>query len=624
MVSDNRLSELLSEFAHTLMTDYPIQSILDHLVVRIVAVLPISSAGVTLISPTGETRNVAASDESALRFVRLQTETGEGPCITAFRTGETVVIPNLDQDARFPNFATRAREEGLRAVFSFPLRDYDHTIGALDLYRTAPGPIDAEGMAAARTLADVTTAYLLNAEARAELVETTEAAQHRSLHDALTGLPNRTLFVERLDHAMLRCRRSGRMVAVFFVDLDKFKAINDTFGHRVGDEVLVEVAERLTHALRPGDTVARLSGDEFLILCEDLDEAEQAEPLAARIVTALEEPLVLPSIEINVSASVGIAFAGLADDIPEAILEQADAAMYQAKQLGGGHHSIVDLREHRVVSRRARMNRDLRGALGRAEFEVHYQPIVVTGTGQAMGVEALLRWMHPAHGMVYPEVTIPLAEQSGLIGDIGFWLMKRACLDRKRWLGREDDFVVSVNISVQQLMAADFTRRVASVLTETDTDPAQLTLEVTESILVSDRERALRTLVSLKRLGVSIALDDFGTGQSSLSHLKKFPVDVIKIDRTFISDVERNLASRLIVRAVVGVAHGLGMAVVAEGVEGPGQRTEVSALACDFSQGYLFARPAPVDDVTDLLAANRTLPRPPGRPTITVLAADGA
>jgi EAL domain-containing protein (putative c-di-GMP-specific phosphodiesterase class I) len=231
--------------------------------------------------------------------------------------------------------------------------------------------------------------------------------------------------------------------------------------------------------------------------------------------------------------------------------------------------------------------------------------------------------MHPAHGMVYPDVAVPLAEQSGLIGDIGLWLMQRACLDRKLWMGKSNDFGVSVNISVQQLMAADFPRKVARVLAETATEPALLTLEVTESVLVSDRERALTALVALKRLGVSIALDDFGTGQSSLSHLKKFPVDVLKIDRAFISDVENNLASRLIVRAVVGLAHGLGMSVVAEGVEGPGQRTEVSALACDFSQGYLFARPAPADDVTSLLAENSTLPRPLGRPTISVLAADG-
>jgi diguanylate cyclase (GGDEF)-like protein len=617
------LSELLSEFARTLMTDYPIQSILDHLVVRIVAVLPIESAGVTLISPTGETRNVAASDESALRFVKLQTETGEGPCMTAYRTGDAVLIPDLGKDTRFPSFTKRARQEGLAAVFSFPLRNYDHTIGALDLYRTTPGPIDAEGMAAAQTLAEVTTAYLLNADARTDLLETTEAARHRSLHDPLTGLPNRTLFVERLDHAMLRCRRSGKMVAVFFVDLDQFKAINDAYGHKVGDEVLVAVAERLTNLLRPGDTVERLSGDEFLILCEDLDEAAQAEPLATRIGAALEAPFVLSSIELRASASVGIAFAGLADDIPEAILERADAAMYQAKGLGGGRHSIVDLREHRVVSHRARLNRDLRGALARAELAVHYQPIVVTGTGRVTGVEALLRWMHPAHGMVYPDVVIPLAEQSGLIGDIGLWLMQQSCVDRKRWLGKGNDFGVSVNISIQQLMAPDFSSKVARVLAETATDPAQLTLEVTESVLVSDSERALAALVALKRLGVAIALDDFGTGQSSLSHLKRFPVDVVKIDRGFITDLEKNLASRLIVRAVVGLAHGLGMAVVAEGVEGPRQRTEVSALACDFSQGYLFARPASADDLTSLLATNRTLPRPFARPTVSVLAIEG-
>lgn len=347
---ERRLSELLSEFARTLLTDFPIQRILDHLVVRIADVLPVGSVGVTLISDTDTPRHVAASDDSALRFVKLQTEMGEGPCLTAHRTGQTVVVPDLRSDDRFPDFARRALEEGLSAVFSFPLQDENRRLGALDLYRETAGTMDAEAMETAQTLADVTTAYLRNAETRAELEASSLQAQHNSLHDALTGLPNRTLFAQRLDHAMLRSRRSEKLVAVFFVDLDQFKLVNDTFGHHVGDELLVAVADRLGGVMRPGDTLARLSGDEFVILCEDLNDASSVEPLATRIGAALAESFVLSVSEITVAASVGIAFAGIGEDVPERVLQEADAAMYQVKRRGGGRHAVIDLREHQSLN----------------------------------------------------------------------------------------------------------------------------------------------------------------------------------------------------------------------------------------------------------------------------------
>ena len=276
MEIERRLSDVLSEFARTLVTDFPIQAILDHLVVRIVDVLPISAAGVTLITPGANPRYIAASDDSAMRFEQLQTELGEGPCLIAFEKGEAVAIPDLRADDRFPRFAPRAVEAGLAAVFTFPLRQGSHQLGALDLYRNSSGPMSDGAMTAAQTLADVTAAYLLNAQARDALRDSTERARESALHDALTGLPNRILLVQRLIHAMLRCRRSEKLVAILFADLDHFKVINDTYGHHVGDELLIAVAERLTALLRPGDTLARLAGDEFIILCEDLDNTSQA------------------------------------------------------------------------------------------------------------------------------------------------------------------------------------------------------------------------------------------------------------------------------------------------------------------------------------------------------------
>jgi EAL domain-containing protein (putative c-di-GMP-specific phosphodiesterase class I) len=271
---------------------------------------------------------------------------------------------------------------------------------------------------------------------------------------------------------------------------------------------------------------------------------------------------------------------------------------------------VIDLREHRTVNHRARLNRDLRGAQRREELGVHFQPIVATSSGRLVGAEALLRCAHPVYGPVEPEVLIPLAEQSGVIIEIGRWLLEKACVAGLRWqdMGLLPEFGISVNVSVRQLMATEFVGSVASVLLDTGIDPGHVTLELTESVLVHDEERALSVLRALKRLGISIAVDDFGRGQSSLSRLKQYPVDTVKIDREFVTDLERNLASRLIVDAVVGLAHGLGMKVVAEGIETVGQRDEVAKLECDFSQGSYYARPQPADAIEALVSTYDTLP----------------
>jgi len=610
MEFDRQLADLLSEFARTLVTDFPIQAILDHLVARIVDVLPITAAGVTLITAGTSPRYVSASDDAAFRFEQLQTELGEGPCIAAFESGKAVAVPDLRTDDRFPTFASRAVAEGLVAVFTFPLRGGNSQLGALDMYRDVAGPLDAGAMMAAQTLADVAAAYLLNAQARADLRESSERARESSLHDSLTGLPNRTLLVQRLDHAIVRCQRSGKVVAILFADLDQFKSINDTYGHHVGDELLIAVADRLSGQLRAGDTLARLGGDEFVVLCEDLDDTSQGGPLAARIGASLAQTFFLKDVEVQVSASVGIAFAGQGNNASEEVLQVADTAMYQAKRKGGARHATVDLREQRIANHRAILNRDLRGALSRGELRVEYQPVVSTADGHITGVEALLRWTHPTHGVIAPQTAVPLAERSGLITEIGRWVLERACLDRRNWPRREDEdgLQIAVNVSAHQLMAADFPATVASVLTGTNTDPAVVTLEVTESVFLQDGERALVALDQLKQLGVMLALDDFGTGYSSLSYLKQFPVDVVKIDRVFISDLDRNPDSRIIVNAVVALAHGLCMTVVAEGVESIEQYKEVAALDCDSCQGFYFARPTPSDALDALLAGDEGVP----------------
>jgi diguanylate cyclase (GGDEF)-like protein len=339
MATEHQLSEVLSEFARTMVTDFPIQSILDHLVRRIVEILPVTGAGVTLISPTTSPRYIAASDSAALRYEKLQTELSEGPCLVAYDTGEAVAVPDLREDDRFERFTPRALGAGLMAVFTFPLRQGDSRLGALDLYRDTPGPLDLDDLASAQTLADVTAAYLVNAQARADL-ETSSAQSHQdSLHDALTGLPNRVLLLEHFGHALKRNRRSGKTVAVLYVDLDEFKAVNDAHGHSTGDQVLIAVAQRMADLLRAGDTLARMSGDEFVILCEDLDEEQAAQDIASRVVHALSEVFNVADVEVHISASVGVAFGGsqaipLSEPFAEMVLQLADEAMYQAKCTG--------------------------------------------------------------------------------------------------------------------------------------------------------------------------------------------------------------------------------------------------------------------------------------------------
>ncbi len=600
MAIEQRLSSVLADFARTLTTDFPIQAILDHLVVTIVDVLPIDAAGVTLIAPGSSPHFIAASDESALCFEELQTELWEGPCLAAYETGEAVAIADLAHDTAFPRFAERASAAGLVAVFTFPLRQETGRLGALDLYCTTPGALTQEAMAAAQTLADVTTAYLLNAQARADLTQSYEVALENSLHDSLTGLPNRALLVQRLDHAIRRSRRSKKTVAILFADLDRFKVVNDTHGHRIGDELLIAVADRIGGLLRPGDTLARLAGDEFIILCDDLEMPSQAELLANRVGTALARPFQLSEIEVQLSASVGIAFAGQGSDVPEQIIQDAEAAMYQAKRKGGARFGTIDHGEQHLAIRRAGLTRDLRNAQARGELWLSYQPIVATGSGQIIGIEALLRWNHPTQGIIAPSVTVPLAERSGLIVGIGRWVMEQALLDRQGWIhhGGRPGLFMSVNVSVDQLIAPGFVDLVAGVVADTHTDPATVTLEVTESVLIRDSGKALLVLEALKDIGVVLALDDFGTGYSSLSYLKELPVDVIKIDRSFIVDLQRETASRLIVDAVVGLAHGLEMTVVAEGVESCDQLADVTAMGVDCYQGYHFAMPMSAEAVT--------------------------
>jgi diguanylate cyclase (GGDEF)-like protein len=601
VATDRQLADVLSEFARTMATDFPIQGILDHLVRRIVDILPITGAGVTLISSTTSPHDVAASDEAALRFEKLQTDIGEGPCLSAYHSGQAVAVPDLRGRHPFGAFGPAALAAGLAAVFTFPLRHNAKQLGALDLYRDTPGPLSAGDMEAAQTLADVTVAYLANAQARSELQDASEQFHSSSLHDPLTGLPNRILLLERLEHALLRSVRSLHPVAILFVDLDRFKLVNDSHGHLIGDELLVAVADRMAGLLRPGDTLARLSGDEFVIVCEAITKKLQIHIIARRIVEALGSPFPLDEVVVEVSASVGIAFSTPKGTDPEELLREADIAMYQAKRRGGGTHQVVDVREQGLAERLVVLQRDLGLAVERGELRNEYQPIVRISDGRILGAEALLRWDHPSFGLIPPTTLIPLAEQSGAINDIGRWVLERACPDMHRWGRGSLTFGMAVNVSAHQLMAPDFVATVAEVLEATGTRPRDLTLEITESVFIHDPKRARVVLADLKALGVLIALDDFGTGYSSLSFLKQFPVDSVKIDRIFTADLVHDSSSHAIASKMIELAHLLDLSVVTEGVETAAQRNEARRMGSECYQGYYFARPMSAESLDDLM-----------------------
>ena len=602
-MDDTGLGLVLSEFARTMTTDFPIQGILDHLVKRIVDVLPISSAGVTLISAGAAPHYIAASDAAALRFERLQTEVGEGPCLLAYRSGDAVTAPDLVFDPRFPVFGPSAVLGGLAAVFAFPLRHAQGRLGALDLYRDSAGELNDLDMVSAQTLADVTTSYLLNAQARDEARATSDRFRYGALHDTLTGLPNRALLHERLEHAAQRAARSHTTAGVLFVDLDRFKRVNDAHGHATGDELLLAVAQRLAKLVRPGDTLARYSGDEFVFLCEDLRTPEDVEVLANRVDEAFRAPYFVGGLAIVITASVGLAYGGPGERIDEHLLVNADTAMYQAKRKGGAAHQVIDLRSAVLDNDRATLQRDLLLAFDADKLDVNYQPIVRSPDRSLIGVEALLRWTDPERGAVSPLAMVSAAEDSGLIVAIGARVLERSCRDRAHWLAAGWPLDLAVNVSARQLMSPLFPSTVADVLTRTDMDPHALVLEVTENVFIDDLDHVTAVLSSLKSLGIRVAIDDFGTGYSSLSYLRSLPVDLVKIDQIFIADVCRSAAGRTIVAAVNDLAHALGFAVVAEGVETKEQDAAVMEIGCEFAQGFLYSRPVSADVILERIVA---------------------
>jgi len=426
-----------------------------------------------------------------------------------------------------------------------------------------------------------------------------ERLAYAAIHDPLTGLPNRELFMDRLEMALRRAARGAHGVAVIFLDLDRFKLINDSLGHDVGDQVLGAVADRLSGAMRASDTLARFGGDEFTVLCDDVGSEDDCLEVAQRLVKAMGLPLVLQAAEVFVSLSVGIAMSNVGQS-GAVLLRNADIAMYRAKERGPSRIEVYREDDETTVVSRLRTSNELHRALERDELELHYQPFVDLHTGTMVGMEALVRWQHPTRGLLLPGEFVSLAEDGGLIVPLGHWVLNEACRQLAAWRSQRqgsgeqaERLNVSVNVSAIQLADPGFPRQVAECIESSGIDPDHLWLEITESTLMRDADEAVVVLRALRELGLHVDIDDFGTGYSSLSYLQRFPVESLKIDRSFVENLDQRSDSAAIVRAIIGLGDSLGLPIIAEGVERRAQVTRLQSLGCHLAQGFLYGRPLP-------------------------------
>ncbi|MHB8363576.1 MAG: bifunctional diguanylate cyclase/phosphodiesterase [Vulcanimicrobiaceae bacterium] len=523
----------------------------------------------------------------------------------------TVVTEDIEDDPVWDaHHRALALKHGLRSCAAAPITSSDGSVlGTIDVYNTVPYRPSSDDLKLLQSFARIVSIALDRAADRSRL-------EHQTLHDTLTNLPNRLLFIDRLRQALATARRYDSRVAVGLVDLDRFKNVNDTLGHAAGDELLQRVAERFTNALQPDETLARMGGDEFLILFTHLKETNDADAAVRRVLDSLESPFHVAGRELFISASIGVVVAAPGNRIdPEALLQRADAEMYHAKR-GNELYAIAVFGEgpqpteqiHGAVSALTNLDieSDLHRALARQEFELYYQPLVDAARGRVVGVEALIRWNHPDRGLIMPDNFIPFAESTGLIVPIGSWVLETACQQARLWADAGLRLRTAINVSARTFARPDLRADIEAALARAGLEPGLLELELTETLIMDAAESNADRLRELKDLGIRIAIDDFGTGYSSLAYLHRFPIDVLKIDRSFVSslpsDADERSGSAEIARAIISLAGSLKVAVLAEGVETPEQRAFLLAHGCSLMQGYLFAKPRPAGEIPSLIA----------------------
>jgi diguanylate cyclase (GGDEF)-like protein len=580
-----RLLEETTTIQRLISRRAPIQQVLDAIVSAAEDLLSSEVVSLRMISPDdpGATVTVAANGvrpdlASAAAIGRV----GEGVGGRAIAEGRLVVADHYrSMDEALAVYVA----DDLQTAMAAPVHEKGEVVGSLTVASYEPGRVygDAEK--------EMLLAFAEHASLALMDAKTVDSMVHQTLHDSLTGLPNRVLFLDRLEHSLDRVDRQDPSVAVLFLDLDRFKTVNDSLGHAAGDELLVAVGKRIAAYLRTGDTAARLGGDEFAILLEDSHDKSDAARLAERLTKALRESFVLQGKEVQVSASIGIAY-GRGDG--EDLLRYADLAMYRAKAAGAGRYEFFEPEMGAAVVERLELEADLRHAVERDQLVLHYQPIVRLSTGAVATVEALLRWQHPTRGLVSPLDFIPLAEEIGSIVEIGGWVLREACNQAAAWQQRyptQPPLGVSVNLSSRQLDQPGFVAEVCAALRAASLDPQTLTLEITESVLMENTEKTIERLSALKTLGVRLAVDDFGTGYSSLRYLRQFPLDTLKIPKPFVDDVGGEPEAAALARAIIQLGQSLDLVVVAEGIERASQLAELRSLGCELGQGFLLAKP---------------------------------
>ncbi len=511
-------------------------------------------------------------------------------------TAAPVIVIDWEREQRFHR--SRALEEiGARSGISVVIEGADGPFGVLAAHSVHLREFGPGDVAFLQSLANVLADGL-------QRQATEDDIRHRALHDSLTGLPNRVLFLDRLGQALTRLPRRGSLAAILFLDLDRFKLINDSLGHQIGDELLAAVAPRLTQALRSSDTVARFGGDEFGILLEDISGEHDAIEMASRIAGVFARPFVLAGTEHFITTSIGISLAR-GGELPGELIRDADAAMYRAKERGRARYEVFDeLMRGRVIAR-LRVENDLRRALERDELRLDYQPVVSLSDGAIVSLEALLRWDHPKRGLIAPSEFIPIAEENGLIEPIGRWVLERACRQAAIWYRRRPDAApvgVSVNLSAIEVTRRGTPQAVREILQGTRLLPELLSLEITERVMLRDADGLGEVLDALKAIGVQLVLDDFGTGYSSLGYLTRLPLDAIKIDRSFVDGLGVESRDTAITEAIIAMSGALSLEVIAEGVESPVQAAELERLGCRLAQGFLFAGPLSPAAITRLLS----------------------
>jgi diguanylate cyclase (GGDEF)-like protein len=580
-----QLLEKLSRIQRSISSRAPLKEVLDSIVAGANELIGDDITAILLRDPEDLTTLLMESSSGVTPELRekLHRRTiGEGAGGRAVLEDRVVVIEDYTHaDAAMPQF----QEEDLQAAMAAPVRENGIATGSLIVASYK------RGRTYSRTEREILEAFAEHASLALTDAKTLSQMQHQAFHDALTGLPNRALFLDRLAHALARRRAAASPLAVLFLDLDRFKVVNDSLGHGAGDQILVAVAERLKSCLRPADTAARLGGDEFAILVEDMTRRTDAVEVAERLQQALRAPFEVADREVFVSASIGIASSG---DGAEDLLRDADAAMYRAKGEGKGRYQLFEPGMQAAVLERLELEADLQRAIERNELLLQYQPINDLSTHEVVGVEALVRWQHPTRGLVPPLAFIPLAEETGLILPIGRWVMEHACRQAALWQARrgpEEPLVIGINLSARQLQEPGFACEVAETVRRYALDPPNVVLEITETVLMDDSETIAAQLAELKELGVRIAIDDFGTGYSSLGYLRDFRVDILKIAKPFVDGVGRGAEDSALAQAIIDVGASLGLDIVAEGIELPLQLAKLRELGCGYGQGFYFSKP---------------------------------